>query len=190
MKKLFEISSEERQRILEMHETATKKNYLSEQAAQPVQQAKAGGTLINGVTYKLQGLTDKNIDKFLNGKYLVCDRFDTNINLKELGFGVECVQQDDKNPCCNLKTHLVKYLTALAKAYSTPEEFKKYPFSAYLNSASGKPFLILWKTKMKEANPTYNQTKPLGGPEFDKLVYNFVINDNLKNAGLPQIKQV
>lgn len=31
MKKLFEISSEERQRILEMHETATKNNYLSEQ---------------------------------------------------------------------------------------------------------------------------------------------------------------
>jgi len=30
MKKLFEISSEEKQRILEMHETATKKNYLNE----------------------------------------------------------------------------------------------------------------------------------------------------------------
>lgn len=34
MKKLFEISSEEKQRILEMHETATKKNYLME--AEPV----------------------------------------------------------------------------------------------------------------------------------------------------------
>jgi len=31
MKKLFEISSEEKQRILEMHESATKKNYLNEQ---------------------------------------------------------------------------------------------------------------------------------------------------------------
>jgi hypothetical protein len=30
MKKLFEISSEEKQRILEMHESATKKNYLME----------------------------------------------------------------------------------------------------------------------------------------------------------------
>jgi len=30
MKKLFEISSEEKQRILEMHESATKRNYLSE----------------------------------------------------------------------------------------------------------------------------------------------------------------
>jgi hypothetical protein len=34
MKKLFEISSEEKQRILEMHESATKKNYLSEQTVQ------------------------------------------------------------------------------------------------------------------------------------------------------------
>ena len=34
MKRLFEISSEEKQRILEMHESATKKNYLSEQTAQ------------------------------------------------------------------------------------------------------------------------------------------------------------
>jgi outer membrane protein OmpA-like peptidoglycan-associated protein len=32
MKKLFEISSEEKNRILEMHETATKRNYLTEQA--------------------------------------------------------------------------------------------------------------------------------------------------------------
>jgi hypothetical protein len=186
MKKLFEISSEEKQRILEMHETATKKNYLNEQQVQ----TPAAGTTINGVTYKLQGLTDKNINQFLNAKYAICDKFDTNIDVKQLGFGVECIQQDDKNPCCNLKIHLVKYLTALAKAYSTPEEFKKYPFSAYLNSASGKPFLVLWETKMKEQNPTYAKTKPLGGPEFDKLVYDFVINDNLKMAGLPQIKTV
>lgn len=34
MKPLFEISSEEKQRIIEMHETATKKNYLME--AEPV----------------------------------------------------------------------------------------------------------------------------------------------------------
>jgi hypothetical protein len=34
MKRLFEISLEEKQRILEMHESATKKNYLSEQTAQ------------------------------------------------------------------------------------------------------------------------------------------------------------
>lgn len=36
MKKLFDISSEEKQRILEMHETATKKNYLNEQSTKEV----------------------------------------------------------------------------------------------------------------------------------------------------------
>jgi len=35
MKRLFEISSQEKQRILEMHESATKRNYLSEQNPQP-----------------------------------------------------------------------------------------------------------------------------------------------------------
>lgn len=34
MKRLFEISSEEKQRILEMHESATKRNYLSEDTGQ------------------------------------------------------------------------------------------------------------------------------------------------------------
>jgi hypothetical protein len=38
MRKLFEISSEEKQRILEMHESATKRNYLSEQVVQPTTQ--------------------------------------------------------------------------------------------------------------------------------------------------------
>jgi hypothetical protein len=38
MKNLFEISSEEKQRILEMHVSATKKNYLSEQETQPTTQ--------------------------------------------------------------------------------------------------------------------------------------------------------
>ena len=37
MKKLLDISSEERNRILEMHQSATKRNYLSEEAPQPTQ---------------------------------------------------------------------------------------------------------------------------------------------------------
>jgi hypothetical protein len=37
MKKLLDISSEERNRILEMHQSATKRNYLSEEAPQPGQ---------------------------------------------------------------------------------------------------------------------------------------------------------
>ena len=35
MKKLFEIDNSEKQRILEMHQNATKKNYLSEQTTTP-----------------------------------------------------------------------------------------------------------------------------------------------------------
>jgi hypothetical protein len=50
MKKLFEISSEEKQRILEMHETATKNNYLSEQTTQ-------------SVVENTQKLTDNSIHK-------------------------------------------------------------------------------------------------------------------------------
>ena len=34
MRKLFEISSEEKQRILEMHESATKRNYLTEESTE------------------------------------------------------------------------------------------------------------------------------------------------------------
>jgi hypothetical protein len=75
MKKLFEISSEEKQRILEMHESATKKNYLSEQAAQPTQQGRptAGGLKVGDKTYfftKILGTNPQDaqskIDTFIN----------------------------------------------------------------------------------------------------------------------------
>ena len=47
MKKLLDISSEERNRILEMHQNATKKNYLMEQpTTQPGQNTQ--GVDING----------------------------------------------------------------------------------------------------------------------------------------------
>ena len=62
MKKLFEISSEEKQRILEMHESATKKNYLSEQAAQqtPPQATPNPSYEVNGVKYYLPFITDQD----------------------------------------------------------------------------------------------------------------------------------
>jgi transcriptional regulatory protein LevR len=61
MKKLFEISSEEKQRILEMHESATKKNYLSEQAAQqtpPKPKPNPSYTDASKVKYYLPFITD------------------------------------------------------------------------------------------------------------------------------------
>jgi len=70
MKKLFEISSEEKQRILEMHESATKKNYLSEQPVQQTQtqtQFTPNGVTINGKTYYLpEIIKDENsLNKFV-----------------------------------------------------------------------------------------------------------------------------
>ena len=187
MRKLFEISSEEKQRILEMHESATKKNYLSEQSVQQGQPA--AGTLINNVTYKLQGLTDKNIDKFLNNNYLVCDWFDTNIDFKKLGWGAECLSQNPENPCCDIKTHLKFYLQTLAKSFPTTADFVKYPFSKYLEtSEKGKSLVKIWETKMQQKEPSYVMKNPLGGKKFDDIVFGLVLNgNNLPQAGLPKI---
>jgi hypothetical protein len=55
MKKLYFLDEEERQRILNIHESATKRQYLSEQTVQPV----------------VITTNDKSFDyKFENGKYL------------------------------------------------------------------------------------------------------------------------
>ena len=66
MKKLFEINSEEKQRILEMHQNATKKNYLGEQATtqapqQNPPQAKPNPSYeVNGIKYYLPFITDQD----------------------------------------------------------------------------------------------------------------------------------
>jgi hypothetical protein len=72
MKRLFEISSEEKQRILEMHESATKRNYLSEQNPQPQSSTAASvepeGVEINGTIYKLTNVVKDagSLSTFLN----------------------------------------------------------------------------------------------------------------------------
>jgi hypothetical protein len=82
MKRLFEISSEEKQRILEMHESATKRNYLMEadpinppkqvttkpaQTSQPTD-TQTEGIDINGVKYKLTNVVKDaaSLTKFLD----------------------------------------------------------------------------------------------------------------------------
>jgi hypothetical protein len=79
MRKLFEIDENEKRRILEMHENATKKMYLSEQpttgaeqpttgAGQPTTgQETTGVATIDGVTYKLPGIVDKTTLESLIG---------------------------------------------------------------------------------------------------------------------------
>jgi hypothetical protein len=74
MKKLFEIDENEKKRILEMHEKATKRNYLSEQetpqTTQPPQQstvATSEGTMINGKRYTIENIKDEtSLNQFVN----------------------------------------------------------------------------------------------------------------------------
>lgn len=68
MKNLFEISSEEKQRILEMHVSATKKNYLSEQETQPTTQP-TGTTQTTNQSPDLSNLGIKT----LNGGFKVVE---------------------------------------------------------------------------------------------------------------------
>lgn len=74
MKKLFEMDETEKRRILEMHEKATKRNYLSEQGTpqttQPPQQstvATSEGTMINGKRYTIENIKDEtSLNQFVN----------------------------------------------------------------------------------------------------------------------------
>jgi hypothetical protein len=74
MKKLFEIDENEKKRILEMHEKATKRNYLSEQetpqTTQPPQQLPymtSEGTMINGKRYTIENIKDEtSLNQFVN----------------------------------------------------------------------------------------------------------------------------
>ena len=74
MKQLFKIDESEKRRIIEMHENATKRNYLSEQGnAQPTQQPQQREpfTSASGVKYKLPLIKDAanpedQLNKFVN----------------------------------------------------------------------------------------------------------------------------
>jgi hypothetical protein len=66
MRQLFKIDESEKKRILEMHENATKKNYLSEQeTTTPPQQP--SGPEINGKTYKIENIKNaESLNQFIN----------------------------------------------------------------------------------------------------------------------------
>jgi hypothetical protein len=67
MKKLFEIDENEKRRILEMHENATKNLYLTEQPTAGVDTQQQDGVEIDGSRYKMNGITDKTtLDSFVN----------------------------------------------------------------------------------------------------------------------------
>ena len=68
MRKLFEIDENEKRRILEMHENATKNLYLNEQGTPPSAASTASeGTRIDGRLYKIEKILDKaSLNKFIN----------------------------------------------------------------------------------------------------------------------------
>ena len=106
MKRLFEIDENEKKRILEMHERATKRNYLSEQETSPTPQPTSPpelqqpitstGTEIDGKTYKIEKIKNKaSLNLFLtnsvNGGFLV--------NRTQAGvFGVKFVKHPLNEP--------------------------------------------------------------------------------------------
>ena len=67
MRQLFKIDESEKKRILEMHENATKKNYLGEQTTQqPTPQQPQATVKIDGKPYKLPGIVDKaSLESFI-----------------------------------------------------------------------------------------------------------------------------
>jgi hypothetical protein len=200
-----------------MHQSATKRNYLSEQITQPVKQGQpvATGPTVNGVTYKLQGLTDKNINNFLNvpSNGGMCEFFDPVFNdilnqtrdkKNMVGWVSYCGTKDPGNPCCDMVSNFKDYISVLGKSFTTTEQFKTYPFSKYMETAAkGQVFKRLWTGKMKELlkrsgnDGLYDEAKAeklLGtrgagpGETFDYAMFNFIVNNQLESAGLPKLK--
>ena len=102
MKRLLEISSEERNRILEMHQNATKKNYLMEQPSQPEPGTLSQGADINGIKYKLTNAVKdaKTLSTFLN--YTPAPR-DMQVFCQTSGSQCSGLNQINLNPTSNGK---------------------------------------------------------------------------------------
>jgi hypothetical protein len=120
MKKLFDISSEEKQRILEMHETATKKNYLNEQLNQktpPPVTSKPSFIGADNTKYYLPVITDNDsLSEFIS--------FNANMNkLKSIGipatenptFKVLSGNKMENNKEMNATALIGDYLEAIAE---------------------------------------------------------------------------
>jgi len=123
MKKLFEISSEEKQRILEMHESATKKSYLSEQTAQPARegQPSSGGVKIGDKTYLLTSIIRDNDSwaNFTSWPYGVINQLEMGPNLNSIGLKPINKPGRNENGSQNMESYAISlifnYLDAIAQ---------------------------------------------------------------------------
>lgn len=105
MKINLNIDENEKRRILEMHENATKRNYLNEQETPPSAASPASeGTRIDGRLYKIEKILDKNsLNKFINWGILPSSadaesdtrQYDVKM-ANELGFAYEGNQLPEK----------------------------------------------------------------------------------------------
>jgi hypothetical protein len=123
MKKLLDISSEERNRILEMHQNATKKNYLMEQPANG-DPSTPQGVDINGAKYLL---TNAVRDAATLSKFLEYNPAAREMQVFCQASGAQCVGLDKisfertstgKPSYWTMMKDLTKlYLNAVAKTY-------------------------------------------------------------------------
>ena len=118
MKNLFEISSEEKQRILEMHETATKKNYLSEQlTGQNAPQVYSAG----GKKYILTSIIRDNDSwaNFTSWPFGVLNQLEMGPNLNSIGLKTINKPGRNENNSQNMESYTISliynYLDALAQ---------------------------------------------------------------------------
>jgi hypothetical protein len=169
MKKLFEISSEEKQRILEMHETATKKNYLSEQAAQPTRQGQpsssSGGIkLADGKTYLLTSIVRNadNLNNFANWPYGVTNQLDMGPNLNSIGLKVINKPGRNENGARNMESWTISLITDYLFAIAEKTNDK----SAICNAS---PALIN-STIVQNAEERFNFNRP---PVTPTQIYNY-----------------
>lgn len=121
MKKLFEISSEEKQRILEMHETATKKNYLSEQTARPNNDVLQGAIQIGDKKYILTSIVRDNesLNNFRSWPYGKSNQLEMLPNLKSIGLNAINAPGVNKDGVKNMESYTIRligdYLDAIAQ---------------------------------------------------------------------------
>ena len=127
MRQLFKIDESEKKRILEMHENATKKNYLGEQTTQPTSttapQQREPFASENGVKYKLPAITSDDIlSKFIS----VASEGASASKLQR--WGLKGITEDGKkdesgksNFTANVYSLIGDYMNAIGQSYGKNE---------------------------------------------------------------------
>ncbi|CAB4130190.1 hypothetical protein UFOVP117_300 [uncultured Caudovirales phage] len=181
MKKLLDISSEERNRILEMHQSATKRNYLSEQTPVP-NNTQTQGIDINGTQYKMTNAVKDaaSLSKFL----------DYNPQAREMQVfcmtsGAQCSGLDKMSfePTSTGKPSYWTMMKELTKMYLN-EVVKNYGNKVIPTACSDSPgYAILYENLEPKVIPSFKQKYGLDDKTYDEFNKYFATSKNYK-AGL------